>query len=1226
MNIIQKLTNLLKERILVIDGAMGTMLQKYRFTEEDFRGERFKDFSKSLRGNNDLLSLTQADKIEAVHYAYLEAGADIIETNTFNANSISQADYGLESLVYELNLESAKIAKNAINKYKTNNPNSSERFVAGSIGPTNQTCSISPDVNNPAFRKVDFDTIAKAYKEQILGLIDGGADILLIETIFDTLNAKAAIYAVDECFRERQIQLPVMISGTITDAAGRTLSGQTVEAFWLSIEHTPNLISVGLNCALGSRQMKPFIEALSKISNVYVSVYPNAGLPNEFGGYDESPDFMAKYASFFANEGLINIVGGCCGTTPEHITSIAEAVRPIPPREIPSLKRSFALSGMEPLKTFAGSNFINIGERTNVAGSSKFKKMILEENYEKALEVAREQVENGALILDVNCDDAMIDSEKVMKSFLNYLGAEPDIAKVPIMIDSSKWSVIEAGLRCLQGKSIINSISLKEGEESFRQKAKEAQRFGAAIVVMAFDEQGQAATFERKIEIVQRAYSILVDELHFNPTDIVFDCNILTVATGIEEHNDYAMNFMNAVRWIKENLNGCLTSGGVSNLSFSFRGNNHVREAMHSAFLFHAIQAGLDMAIVNAGQLTIYEEIEPELLTAVEDVIFNRRADATERLTAIADKYRGEDFEKEKVLEWRSLNVNERIKYALVNGITEYIEADIEEARRNYPFALNVIENPLMNGMDFVGELFGTGKMFLPQVVKAARVMKKAVAYLIPFIEDEKQAGDAKNAGKILLATVKGDVHDIGKNIVGVVLSCNNYEVIDLGIMVPAERIIDEAIAQKVDIIGLSGLITPSLDEMVSVAEEMQRRGLEIPLLIGGATTSRVHTAVKIAPKYGFPVVYVQDASKSITVASNLLSANEGEAFKHSIIREYEEIRLGHSRRLAGRELLSLEEARSNKFVFDSNNYTPKMPNKLGITHLYDYPIEEIKQYINWSQFFITWDLKGTYPKIFENEKYGHTAKNLYDEANKLIDEIISNQLLKASAIFGIFACNSTNDDSILLYNDNIDKEVIATIPTLRLQAKNPNSSNPALSDFVLSDKTNRIDYIALFAVSAGIGAEELTRKYKDELNDYKAILINVVADRLAEAFAELLHKKIRTTYWGYANDENSDLNDLLAEKYQGIRPAVGYPSLPDHSLNALIFDLLDPMHQSGINLTESYMMTPSASVSGLIFANPLSKYFTVSYVSREQVEDYTKRSGKTLSEIEKLLSQNLGY
>jgi len=1226
---LESLQNILQKRILVLDGAMGTMIQRHKLTEKDFRGERFKDHSHDLKGNNDLLNITHPEIIKNIHKAYLEAGADIIETNTFSANSISQADYKLEHTAYEINFEAAKIAKAAAQEFTAQNP-SKPRFVAGALGPTNRTASLSPDVNDPGYRAITFDKLAKAYGEQAKGLIDGGTDILLVETIFDTLNAKAAIYAIQEYCNKNNINIPVMISGTIVDQSGRTLSGQTTEAFWISVSHTKNLLCVGLNCSLGGKQMRPFIEELSRIAPVFVSIYPNAGLPNEMGEYDETAEAMSEILNDFGENGFFNIVGGCCGTTPEHIKAITKVAKNIKPRKIPDGKPFLQLSGLEPLIVRPESNFINVGERTNITGSKNFAKHILAGNYNSALSIARNQVDGGAQILDVNLDEGLLDSEEAMTKFLNLLSSEPDIAKLPIMIDSSKWSVIEAGLKCIQGKCIVNSISLKEGEEAFKEHAKKIRQYGAAIIVMAFDEKGQGDSFQRRVEICERAYKILTKEIGFPPQDIIFDPNVLTLATGIEEHNNYGVDFIEAVRWIKQNLPLTKVSGGISNVSFSFRGNIVVREAMHSAFLYHSIKAGLDMGIVNAGQLEVYEEIPKNLLALVEDVILNRHPEATERLVAFAETVKQKDKEVAKIEEWRNWSVEERLKHSLVKGIDEFIEKDTEEARNNYPKPLNIIEGPLMAGMNVVGDLFGAGKMFLPQVVKSARVMKKSVAYLIPFLEVEKQNTGAKiGAGRILLATVKGDVHDIGKNIVGVVLGCNNYEIIDLGVMVSSEKILQAAIDHSVDVIGLSGLITPSLDEMVHVAKEMERLNMKLPLLIGGATTSRVHTAVKIAPNYGAPVVHVLDASRSVPVVSNLINPDTKvqSDFMQSVKAEYDQVRINHSKKLAAKNFVSLSQARQNRFSSDWNKLQIKKPEKLGVTLLQNYSLSALRKYIDWTPFFLTWELKGKYPAIFKNDKYGKEATRLFEDANKLLDRIINENLIAASGAFGLFPANTVAIDDIEIYSDDSRKGVRNVLHTLRSQGeKAQDSHNLALADYIAPKESRLKDYIGAFAVTAGIGIERIVQQFEKDHDDYNSIMMKALADRLAEAFAEHLHELVRKKYWGYSSEENLSSDELIKETYQGIRPAPGYPAQPDHTEKRTIFELLDVEKNVGITLTESLAMHPAASVCGLYFAHPEAKYFNVGKIGKDQVLDYHKRKGMSIDETERWLRPILNY
>ncbi len=1224
---------LLTERILVIDGAMGTMIQRHKLTEKDFRGERFKDHPHDLKGNNDLLSITQPEVIKGIHREYFAAGADIVETNTFNANVISQADYHLQDLAYEINFESAKIAKEVADEFNKKFPDK-PRFVAGALGPTNKTLSLSPNVNDPGYRAVTFDEVADTYYDAARGLIDGGADIILIETIFDTLNAKAAIFGVEKLLSERSLDIPVMISGTIVDQSGRTLSGQTTEAFLTSVSHAKNLVSVGLNCALGAKQMRPFVEDLSNVSDKFLSVYPNAGLPNEMGGYDETPQTMATVLEDFLTSGFVNVVGGCCGTTPDHIKEIATIVKSHKPR-VPTIQEPYLrLSGLEPVVYRPDSNFMNIGERTNVTGSKKFARLIKENNYDEALSVARDQVEGGAQVLDINMDEGMLDSEVVMTKFINLLEAEPDIAKLPIMVDSSKWSVIEAGLKCLQGKGIVNSISLKEGEEVFKEHARKVLSYGAAVIVMAFDEKGQADTFKRRIEICSRAYKILTEEIGFQPQDIIFDPNILAIATGIEEHNNYAVDYLEATRWIKQNLPLAKISGGVSNLSFSFRGNDTVREAMHSAFLFHAIKAGMDMGIVNAGQLEVYEEIPKELLEKVEDVILNRRPDATERLIEFAETIKKKDKSatsgEEKKEDWRNNAVEERLKHALVRGIVDFINVDIEEARKKYPQPIEVIEGPLMAGMNVVGDLFGAGKMFLPQVVKSARVMKKAVAILIPYIEAEKEKNKStREQGKVLMATVKGDVHDIGKNIVGVVLGCNNYNVIDLGVMVHTEKILQTAIDENVDVIGLSGLITPSLDEMVHVAKEMERRGMKLPLLIGGATTSRIHTAVKIAPNYGGAVIHVLDASRSVPVVSNLLNENEEERKKYVQLfkDEYAQLRDDYSKRKTDKNYISLDKARKNKLNIDWEKAEIKQPNKPGITVLNNFDLKILRDCIDWTPFFMTWELKGKYPSIFDDKNVGSEARKLFDDANKLLDKIISENLLTANGVIGLFPANTIGSDDIEVYVDDSRTRVRRVLHTIRQQMqKSQSEPNIALADFIAPKETEKEDYIGMFAVTAGIGIEKIVEHFEKDHDDYNSIMTKAIADRLAEAFAEHLHKLVRKKYWGYAADENFTNEELVKEKYIGIRPAPGYPAQPDHTEKPIIFSLLDVEKNIGIKLTESMAMYPAASVSGLYFSHPEAKYFSVGKIEKDQVIDYHKRKGMSLEEIEKWLSPILNY
>ncbi|GAB3335389.1 hypothetical protein GCM10027429_17630 [Marivirga atlantica] len=1360
--------DLLKERILVLDGAMGTMIQQYKLNESDYRGERFKDYSSDLKGNNDLLSLTQPEIIKSIHRKYFEAGADIVETNTFSGTTIAMADYGMEELVYELNFESAKIARDVADEF-TDKP----RFVAGSIGPTNRTASLSPDVNRPGFRAISFDELKIAYKQQAEALAAGGVDIFLVETVFDTLNCKAALLAITELKEEQGIDIPVMVSGTITDASGRTLSGQTVEAFWNSIRHFP-LLSIGFNCALGADQLKVYLQQLARISDVAISCHPNAGLPNEFGEYDETPGQMSNIIKSYLDEGLVNIIGGCCGTQPEHIAAIAQYAIESKPRVTPKKEQLMRLSGLEPLNVTKELNFVNIGERTNVAGSKKFARLIREEKFEEAIAIALDQVEGGAQIIDVNMDDGMLDAERVMPEFLNLLASEPDIAKLPFMIDSSKWQVIEAGLKCTQGKSIVNSISLKEGEEQFKEHAQKILHYGAAVVVMAFDEKGQADTYERKIEVCKRCYDILVDEVGFPAEDIIFDPNILTIGTGIEEHDNYAVDFIEAVRWIKTHLPHAKTSGGVSNISFSFRGNNVVREAMHSAFLFHAIKAGLDMGIVNPGMIEVYDEIDKELLQHVEDLIFNRREDATERLMAYAENLKPEEKAAKEISEWRNESVNRRLEHALIKGITEFIEADVEEARQAATRPLDVIEGPLMDGMNVVGDLFGSGKMFLPQVVKSARVMKKAVAYLLPYIEEEKKSapkspsapispkgtnsgtygwqtadsnlykltkeyakemrrnptkaeellwdvlkgkklegfkfrrqhiiggyiadficlrenliievdglihqlpenkindeirtewleaqgfkvirftndevisqldivqerilkalhspsggqgavGDAA-AKKILMATVKGDVHDIGKNIVSVVLACNNYEIIDLGVMVPLQKILEEAEKHQVDIIGLSGLITPSLDEMIYVVEEMEKRGLKTPVMIGGATTSRIHTAVKIKPHYSGPVIHVNDASRSVTVAGKLLGKDK-ENFFEEITAEYTELREGHARRSTDKKYIAIEEARKNKYSIDWTAYQPKEPNQTGVTVLDDYNLEEIASYIDWTPFFHTWELKGRYPKILADPEKGEEARKLFDDAQEMLNDFIKNKKLTAKAVFGLFPAHTVGDDSIEVFADQQKSKKLAEFHTLRQQQEKASGQpNFSFADFLAPQEAELNDYFGAFAVTTGIGLEEIVKAYEADHDDYNAIMAKALADRLAEAFAELLHLKVRKEYWGYAADESLENEDLIKEAYKGIRPAPGYPGCPDHTEKITLFNLLEVEKHAGISLTENLAMWPTASVSGFYFAHPESRYFGLGKIGKDQVADIAKRKNQSFEEIERWLKPNLNY
>lgn len=1213
----------LSKRILFLDGAMGTMIQSYKLEEKDYRGQRFADWQSDLKGNNDLLSLTQPEIIKAIHKAYFDVGVDIVETNTFNATTIAMADYNMESLAYEINVESARLAKEVAREFTQKTPEK-PRFVAGVLGPTNRTASISPDVNDPGFRNVSFDELVSAYTEAVRGLIEGGADTILIETVFDTLNAKAAIFAVDQYFVELGYKLPVMISGTITDASGRTLSGQTAEAFWNSLNHIEP-ISFGFNCALGAKELRQYIEELSNIANTHVSAHPNAGLPNEFGEYDESPEDMAKELEDWAKNGYLNIIGGCCGTSPDHIRAIIEAVQKHPPRVVPQIEKQSRLAGLEPMNIGPDSLFVNVGERTNVTGSAKFKRLIVEEDFEAALDVARQQVENGAQIIDINMDEGMLDSKEAMVRFLNLIASEPDISKVPIMIDSSKWEILEAGLKCIQGKGVVNSISLKEGEENFIRQAKLVRRYGAAAIIMAFDEEGQADTKERKIEICHRAYRILTEQIGFPPEDIIFDPNIFAIATGIEEHNNYGVDFIEATQEIKKTLPYALVSGGVSNVSFSFRGNNPVREAIHAVFLYHAIKAGMDMGIVNAGQLAIYDDIPEELRNTVEDVVLNRHPGATEKLLDIAEKYRGDGStaEKKEDLEWRSWPAHKRLEHALVKGIADFIEEDTEEARQQADKPLHVIEGPLMDGMNVVGDLFGEGKMFLPQVVKSARVMKKAVAYLMPFMDAEKD-GEREANGKILMATVKGDVHDIGKNIVAVVLQCNNYDIVDLGVMVPTEKILQTAREENVDIIGLSGLITPSLDEMVHVAKEMERQGFDIPVMIGGATTSRAHTAVKIDQNYHGVTVYVPDASRSVGVAGNLLTPELKDEFVQKIQEEYEQVRVRHKGKKAKTKQHALEKARQNRFVYDGHE--PVRPNFLGTKVIDNLSLEALVDYIDWTPFFQTWELAGKYPKILDDVVVGEQAKVLLADAKKMLDQIVSEKWLTARAVIGFFPANSEGDD-IILYRDETAKEKLATLHHLRQQnVKAPGQPNYCLADFVAPVDSGKVDYIGGFAVTTGIGIEEKIQQFEKDHDDYNSIMLKALADRLAEAFAEYMHAKVRKEYWGYAKNEDYPNDQLIEEVYQGIRPAPGYPACPDHTEKGKLFELLNVTENTSIELTESFAMYPTAAVSGWYFAHPESRYFNVGKITQDQLEDYAKRKGMSRDVAERWLSAHLHH
>ena len=1219
-------TGLLEKRILVLDGAMGTMIQALKLSEEGYRGARFDAWNREVRGNNDLLNLSRPDSVRDIHLAYFRAGADIVSTNTFSSTSIAQADYGMEGIAYELNQTGAALAREAA--VQAQKEDGRRRFVAGALGPTNRTASISPDVANPGFRAITFDQLRAAYSEQTRGLIDGGADLLLIETIFDTLNAKAAIFAISEICEERGLDIPVMVSGTITDRSGRLLSGQTPGAFWNSVQHAKP-VTIGLNCALGARELRAHIAELARLADTFVCAYPNAGLPNEFGYYDESPAFMAELLGEFAEAGLVNVVGGCCGTTPEHIEAIAKAVAGKTPRAIPDLPRQLRLSGLESFTLTPEIPFVNVGERTNVTGSAKFRKLITAGDYAAGLPIAREQVENGAQVIDVNMDEGLLDSEHAMTTFLNLIAAEPDIARVPLMVDSSKFSVIEAGLKCLQGKSVVNSISLKEGEEAFIDHARTVRRYGAAVVVMAFDEKGQADTLERKVTICKRAYDILVDRVGFPPEDIIFDPNIFAVATGMEEHNGYGLAFVEAARAIRKELPYAHVSGGVSNLSFSFRGNERVRQAMHSVFLYHAIKAGMDMGIVNAGQIAVYDDLDPQLREACEDVVLNRRADAAERLLELAKKFQGGGQEaKEADLAWREQPVEKRLSHALVHGITDFIEADVEEARTRAKRPLEVIEGPLMEGMNIVGDLFGSGKMFLPQVVKSARVMKQAVAYLMPYMEQEKDGRQhGGSSGKIVMATVKGDVHDIGKNIVGVVLQCNNYEVVDLGVMVPAAKILETARTERADIIGLSGLITPSLDEMCHVAAEMERQGFELPLMIGGATTSRVHTAVKIHPNYKRgQAVYVNDASRAVGVAQTLMSVNARAGYVAELRGEYARIAAAHARAQEDKARLPLATARGNALKLDwSGNYQPPEPKFIGTEVFGDYPVKELIEYIDWTPFFSTWELSGKFPAILGDAKFGEAARSLYEDARAMLDKIVDEHWFKASAVLGFWPANSKGDD-VLVYGDEERDEPIAILHSLRQQlSKREGRANTALSDFIAPRESRLADYIGGFTVTAGIGEDEVAERFKRANDDYSAIMVKALADRLAEAFAERLHQRVRKEFWGYAADETFSHDQLIAEKYRGIRPAPGYPAQPDHTEKSSLFRLLKS-ERIGVQLTESFAMWPGAAVCGLYFSHPQSAYFGVGKIERDQVEDYAQRKGWTVAECERWLAPILNY
>jgi 5-methyltetrahydrofolate--homocysteine methyltransferase len=1213
----------LEQRILLLDGAMGTMIQRHKLEEKDYRGDRFADWEINLKGMNDLLVLTQPEIIRGIHQQYLEAGADIIETNSFNATPSDLARYSLSDYAHELNVAAATVAREAADKYSSDDK---PRFVAGVLGPNQKTSSVSVDVNDPGARAITFDELVTDYSVALRGLIDGGIDIVLIETVFDTLNAKAAVFAVEKVFKEDGIRLPLMISGTITDASGRTLSGQTTEAFYNSLRHAAPL-TIGLNCALGPDQLRQYVEEMSRISEFRVSAHPNAGLPNELGEYDLDAEHMSAYLSEWADSGFLNIVGGCCGTTPTHIKTIALAMQGKPPRALPKLDKACRLSGLEPFNIQADSLFTNVGERTNVTGSAIFKRLIKDEEYDKALDVARQQVENGAQIIDINMDEGMLDSQAAMVRFLNLIGSEPDISRVPIMIDSSKWEIIEAGLKCVQGKGIVNSISLKEGEESFLEQARLCRRYGAAVIVMAFDETGQADTRARKVEICSRAYHLLIEEVGFPPEDIIFDPNIFAVATGIEEHNNYGLDFIEATREIKQSLPHALVSGGVSNVSFSFRGNNPVREAIHAVFLYHAIHAGMDMGIVNAGQLAIYDELPQELRERVEDVVLNRRDDATEQLLEIADKYRadGTEASEEKIQEWRSLPVRERLSHALVKGITDFIEDDTEEARLQADMPIEVIEGPLMDGMNVVGDLFGAGKMFLPQVVKSARVMKKAVAYLMPYIEADKTEG-VSTQGKILLATVKGDVHDIGKNIVGVVLQCNNFETIDLGVMVPAETILKTAIEEQVDIIGLSGLITPSLDEMVHVAKEMQRLGYDIPLMIGGATTSKIHTAVKIDPQYEGPVVHVLDASRSVGVASDLLQKERKAGFTQAISDEYDALRERRASNQQARKLASIEQARSNRYNCADSSYAPVKPLFIGTRQYDNYSLEEISRYIDWSPFFQTWEISGRYPAVLDHPEKGFHARELYDDAREMLKKIIDDNWLQAQAVVGFFPASSIDQDDINIYADEQRNDIKLRLHGIRQQMVKKDAPNLCLSDYIYPEDSGVEDYIGAFIVTAGIGIEDKLAEFEAVHDDYDAIMLKALADRLAEAFAELMHERTRREFWGYAADEKLSNEDLIAENYQGIRPAPGYPACPDHTEKALLWQLLQADETSVVSLTESFAMHPASSVSGFYYAHPDARYFGTGRIGRDQVESYARRKSMSLAETERWLSPILGY
>ena len=1219
-----QLHELLKQRIVFLDGAMGTMIQSYKFDEATYRGERFADWHQDLKGNNDLLVLTQPGVIEEICSAYLEAGADILETNTFNATRISLSDYGMESLAYEINYEAARLTRKIVDS-SDSTALSSPKFVAGVLGPTNRTASLSPDTQDPGARNITFDELVTAYDEAIRGLVDGGSDVLLLETIFDTLNAKAAVFAIHAYFDEVGFKLPVMVSGTITDESGRTLTGQVTEGFWNSLRHA-NPISIGLNCALGAKQLRQYVEELSGIANVYVSAYPNAGLPNEFSEYDELPAYTAGELGEWAKGGLVNIVGGCCGTTPAHIKAIKAAVEKFPPRAIPEIPVKCRLSGYEPLNIDENSLFVNVGERSNVTGSAKFRKLITEGDYEAATAIALSQVENGAQIVDVNMDEGMLDSEAAMVYFLNLIAGEPEIARVPVMIDSSKWSVIEAGLRCIQGKGVVNSISLKEGEESFIKQARLVRRYGAAVVVMAFDEAGQADSLQRKVEICKRCYRILTEVIEFPPEDIIFDPNIFAIATGIEEHNNYAVDFIEAIRAIKQELPHALVSGGVSNVSFSFRGNNAVREAIHSVFLFRAIEAGMDMGIVNAGQLAIYEDISKQLRDTVEDVVLNKSEDAADRLLEIAEGFKGSGTKsKTENLEWRTWDVEKRLAHALVKGITEFIQHDTEEARQAAERPLHVIEGPLMQGMNVVGDLFGAGKMFLPQVVKSARVMKQSVAYLLPYMEDDK--AETFSNGKLLIATAKGDVHDIGKNIVSVVLQCNGYEVIDLGVMVPAEKILNTAREENCDLIGISGLITPSLDEMVHLAGEMERQGFSLPLLIGGATTSKIHTAVKIEPRYSGPVVHVVDASRAVGVVGSLSNKEKSSKYVIDIRASYKGLREQRQQQQRERKRLPLKLARANRLAIDWNIYIPPKPRFLGLKVFEDYSVSELVDYIDWTPFFKTWELSGRYPKIFEDKVVGEEARKLFDDAQEMLAQVVEKKWLSAKAVCGFFPANSINDDDVAVYKDEGRNDCIMELNFLRQQMeKREGAANYCLADFIAPRSTGVDDYIGMFAVTTGLGIETKLDEFEAQHDDYQSILLKALADRLAEAFAERLHQRARTEFWGYASKEKLENVELIREAYQGIRPAPGYPACPEHREKDKLWELIDPWENAGISLTDGYAMYPAAAVSGFYFSHPEAVYFGTGKIGADQIADYANRRGEDISVTEKWLASVLGY